>query len=790
MKNGLKRYFMKVSSLVVTVLMLFSIVKMPVTYAYFTSGAPRVSEGLEFLIFQEGGTNSNIQADVTIARPFLFEEEDQDEPLMETTAVKSEPLSMDTMGTFDLQAEEDQETSSSGEFRPPYPGETVEAEITVFEEGFSAAEIFIPSVKLHHGEKLGFALQGEIVDDGLVATFDLYQVWTWFKDMFPVPQDVTLQVSGEGYRQEGDVFFFTGETTIPLKGTYDVREIQIIAPDLLFIPEDQHLSHTLKLKDQDGLLLEDAAWFLLSASEGVSLNEETGVLKAFSEAAGENIRVEARLESQGRLHQVEKEIALYPYPDLEIAGADSITVPLPWESTSEPYELLLTQDFDIEKLIWALSPDDIDGIQVDEEGLVTVIGEARENSLLLQAQVVILDEEFTAEKIIELETIPIGAVSISGDTDHIIIPQEDRFVAFYTATVFDTENQELPEEPVFWYLEAENTLGLDLDYGQLTVEPYAEPGPVALIAFSARDPEVEGVKLITLEAPPEPEPEEEEDRASGGRERSTTPEPEEENDDDEDRAPDDRDTLETPPSLQIEGEPLLFIPADEPETAFYRAVSETGDTLTGVHWMIDGEEEPEGIFLNEETGELTLEPWAREGVLTLKASLTVLLETEDGEREELLLTDQMAVELVNLPEDENLVEENIEEKDSSEEKEEKAKLEEDEDSEDGEDGQEEEDKDEDDKDTGSDETVDDEPADEEIVEEEPEKEDDPVKEEERDEESPVGEEPDQDDSGEEDSKDVSPEDETKTLSDEKDVVAKKEDDGESASGSEEETQED
>ena len=779
MKNGLKRYFMKVSSLVVTVLMLFSIVKMPVTYAYFTSGAPRVSEGLEFLIFQEGGTNSNIQADVTIARPFLFEEEDQDEPLMETTAVKSEPLSMDTMGTFDLQAEEDQETSSSGEFRPPYPGETVEAEITVFEEGFSAAEIFIPSVKLHHGEKLGFALQGEIVDDCLVATFDLYQVWTWFKDMFPVPQDVTLQLSGEGYRQEGDVFFFTRETTIPLKGTYDVREIQIIAPDLLFIPEDEYLSHTLKLEDQDGQLLEDAAWFLLSASEGVSLNEETGVLKAFSEAAGETIRVEARLESQGRLHQVEKEIALYPYPDLEIAGADFITVPLPWESTSEPYELLLTQDFDIEKLTWALSPEDTEGIQVDEKGLVTVTGETRENSFLLEAQVVILGEDFTAEKIIELETIPIGKISVSGDIDHIVIPQEDRFVAFYTATVFDTEGQALSEEPVFWYLEAENTTGLDLDYGQLTVEPYAEPGPVALVAFSARNPEVEGVKLITLEAPPEPESEEEDD-------------------DDEDRAPDDRDTVETPPSLQIEGEPLLFIPADEPETVFYRAVSETGDPLTGVHWMIDGDEEPEGIFLDEETGELTLEPWAQEGVLTLKASLTVLLETEDGETEELLLTDQMAVELAHLPEEENLEEEKVEEKESSEEeKEEKAKLEEEEDE----------------KDSDSDEIDDEEPADdEELADEDPEEE--PVGEE-PEEEFPVDEEPDQDkggdlipakeeekeaqeetaeeakdSGGDGDFKDVSPEDETKTLSDEKDMVAKKEDDGDSASGAEKETQED
>jgi hypothetical protein len=253
---------------------------LPTTYSFFTAGDPKESAGFSFLLTRQRA-ETRTKAGITIPGPFLFEE-------------------------IIVEA-----------------GEVIEAEIVILDQGFNVDEIFIPSVRIHYKDKYSFALMGRTDENRLIATFDFYELWKWFQNLSPHPGQVSLAVSGEGYGQDGAVFFFSGETMINLKGSYDVRAIEILSPDFLILPSEETLSYEFKLVDQKGSPLYGARWKLAEDLLGVDLDEKTGVLTAKISAAGKSISVEAVLESQGRFHSDRVTVKLMQCPDNELSDSDS-----------------------------------------------------------------------------------------------------------------------------------------------------------------------------------------------------------------------------------------------------------------------------------------------------------------------------------------------------------------------------------------------------------------------------------------------------------------------------------
>jgi len=522
-------YNRRIFSLIFVLFLLASIINLSSTGAFFTTGVPIESDGLSFLI-KEQQNREDTGVNLSIKRPFLFEEEEvamdgsEEEIAADNNIAGSRILATESEGLPE---------QSSNNVKQPSPGETVEAEIVIADFDFNVEDIFIPSVRLHYGDKSSFILSGEIEESSLVATFNLYEIWSWFQELLPLPEQVTLTVTGEGYQLDGSIFFFSGKVLIPLTGTYDVRAVEIVSPEVMFILEGEALVHELVLVDQDGLPLEGASWKLVEPGEGISLDDKTGLLTAGYTAVGEKITVEATLESQGRLHTAQAIIQFQIYPQLQIVGPESITLPPPGESIRQSYELFSEQSLEPADVSWAITPS-MEGVKVDEDGMVTVYGGAGAGSFTLTARCKILGHPFNLEKEIELVNIPIGFVVIEGN-NHIIIPDKEAVNAAYTATVFSPNGNIIDNENVSWHLEAGSTSGLQLTAdGLLTVGPHAVPGQVTLVSVSVRDPAVKGTMQVTLEAlsevkpEPEPDPETEEDSISDEKNQpEVIPQPEE-----------------------------------------------------------------------------------------------------------------------------------------------------------------------------------------------------------------------------------------------------------------------
>ena len=221
---------MRVLSSLVICSMLFSIINLSVAYTYFTSVGDRESEGFTFLVFEQK-KDSNINADVSLSREFLFEEEERGfgdgEDTITTKNFSMEAASMNDDG---IQSHDVGQSPES---------KYIAAEISMIGQDFHVEDIFTPSVKLHYEDRISFALSVEILEGILVANFDIDEVQQWFQNASLLPDYVTLEVSGEGY-DEDTVVFFRGATTIPLKGTYDVIDITDVE---LPIPESKPIEN-------------------------------------------------------------------------------------------------------------------------------------------------------------------------------------------------------------------------------------------------------------------------------------------------------------------------------------------------------------------------------------------------------------------------------------------------------------------------------------------------------------------------------------------------------------------
>lgn len=600
MKTLLSKLAWKTTALLLIVSMLFSIVKLPRAYAYFATDSPRESGGISFLIIMENEAH-NAPAGLALGRPFLFEEE---EPLeTDGLAVMSMGFSLGgfnmNSGIDDSGESEQLQASSPGDYRMPFPGERVDAVISIDDPHFSANEIFIPSVKLHYEDNITFALAGEVIDGALLAAFDLLEIWNWFRESPDVPATITLAAAGEGYAEDGSVFAFSGEAEVNLKGRYDLWQLQIAGPDVLFIPQGGKIMYQYKAVDQNGSTLTGVKWALLEDVSGVHIDGRTGELAVEHGAAGNSVILEACLESQGRLHVDRMEIQLHSYPLLEIRGAGQITVPLPGESVVEPYELFLSPPFEPAGLSWEVSGN-VQGVEVDDGGRVHLHGHAGGESFTLTALAEILGTPFAVHKEILLEIVTVTSVQIAGE-QQIIVPESEPLTVYYTAEVYDPEGEKLPGEPVSWRLEPDQLTGITLsDDGALTVEPWAGATGVVLQAVSVRDPSISGALSVSVERIIDDPP-------------PAVPGPAE--------------------TLAIYGEDLVLIPAGENSKMLQYSVSPAANlSAQDVSWSL--ETPVSGVSLDG-LGRLTVWGSAGEGSAVLLVQVEVPLDGADEENWEL-----------------------------------------------------------------------------------------------------------------------------------------------------------
>jgi hypothetical protein len=606
----LKKGCMKTAAVLVTVAMVFSIVKIPVVYAYFT--AAKESEPLYFRIV----VLENVEADVSFIDSFLIDEDKESAAGGKTKTMAFAMGAMHSPSTGRL-GESPLNTASLGALLGEEQASIedklsresiVQAEIRL-EDGFDPGDIDVSSVELHYGGNSASALSGELNADGaLVVDFDRELIASWFAGTGEEMESVTFTVTGEGYAGGLDRFIFSGEASLKLKGSYETRAVAITGVDAFFIPEPgETVEGAYLLVNQDGVELQGARWALDSAGtlEGVEIDLETGYLTVYSNAVQGAVNIIAAIEVEGRLLTAQKTVELYARPELAITGADSITIPLPEEIAAEQYAVEPLEGLALANLTFALL-EETDGISIDESGLVTVAATAAGESFTLVARVAVegVSNPLILKKEVLLETIQIGSVEVTG-TENIIIPETEACQESYEALVYDPEGNLLAGEPILWTLEdvpAGSGVSLS-EEGVLTVEPHAAAGTITVKAASVRNPAVSGSRSVTLEAPSQEPP------------RASTPEESSEN------------------RLFIQGPTLILIPSGEAaKTYTYTAADCRGNPLEGALFALL--EEYPGVTLSG-NGELTVGSGAAEGEIVLQALLEENTQTTGEEAQPL-----------------------------------------------------------------------------------------------------------------------------------------------------------
>ena len=606
----LKKGCMKTAAVLVTVAMVFSIVKIPVVYAYFT--AAKESEPLYFRIV----VLENVEADVSFIDSFLIDEDKESAAGGKTKTMAFAMGAMHSPSTGRL-GESPLNTASLGALLGEEQASIedklsresiVQAEIRL-EDGFDPGDIDVSSVELHYGGNSASALSGELNADGaLVVDFDRELIASWFAGTGEEMESVTFTVTGEGYAGGLDRFIFSGEASLKLKGSYETRAVAITGVDAFFIPEPgETVEGAYLLVNQDGVELQGARWALDSAGtlEGVEIDLETGYLTVYSNAVQGAVNIIAAIEVEGRLLTAQKTVELYARPELAITGADSITIPLPEEIAAEQYAVEPLEGLALANLTFALL-EETDGISIDESGLVTVAATAAGESFTLVARVAVegVSNPLILKKEVLLETTQIGSVEVTG-TENIIIPETEACQESYEALVYDPEGNLLAGEPILWTLEdvpAGSGVSLS-EEGVLTVEPHAAAGTITVKAASVRNPAVSGSRSVTLEAPSQEPP------------RASTPEESSEN------------------RLFIQGPTLILIPSGEAaKTYTYTAADCRGNPLEGALFALL--EEYPGVTLSG-NGELTVGSGAAEGEIVLQALLEENTQTTGEEAQPL-----------------------------------------------------------------------------------------------------------------------------------------------------------
>jgi hypothetical protein len=513
-----KRQLMRVCAIVVVFAMICSITGMPAALAYFTSET-KTSEPLSLVIVP---LPKKTGANVLFTDGFIVEEKSGSG--ISTMAVPTRQSFSGGGMTLSVQSSAGQ-TEHNSASKILNEQETLTA-VVILEDGFEAGEIYVPSLKIHYEGKSAAALSGELNEEGsLVAEFDRAEIASWFDGVTGGIEQVTFDVTGEGYEDGLRQYLFDGRATIKLTGSYAVNSVQIIGAGAHLIPAGGGTAAgTYQLTNQDGTLLDMAGglldkvdWSLETPAPGVEIDAAGGALAVSPDAAEGFVTITAVIESEGRTHQAVKTVALCRDPGLEIKGAGKITFPQGLGITTEAYSLTTQNGASLDSITWEIA-EGADGITVDQDGKVTVDGMTTAQSFTLVARATLIDIPLLAETTVQLESMAPAGITmpeeppVGSPGDQIIINGQSFIplpakgaVEVHTYSASDLAGG--PLEGVAWSLQGEAE-GVTLDGGTLTVGDTAAGGAVTLQAVLELPGEKEGEinvltgrKLITIANP-------------------------------------------------------------------------------------------------------------------------------------------------------------------------------------------------------------------------------------------------------------------------------------------------
>ena len=494
-----KKQLMRLCSTIVILAILCSMTGHPAAMAYFT-GETKRSDTLALIITRDP---ENAEALIQFLDGFIVEE----------GSILIQDKTSQTFSTSSLTLQEpliaaDTSISTSEIISEP---DTLKALICM-ENGFNAADLYIPSLELHYQGNSALALAGEINQEGnLLAEFDRGEIAAWFEDSTEQIEQVTFDVTGDGYEEGIYPFHFVGLGTINFAGSYETKNTEILGPAGFLTPEDGvPVSKTYRLANQDGTLLEGAAWALETPCPGVEIDEATGSLTVSGDAAEGYLIMTAIVERESRVHKARKTIAVCDDPGLAIDGADQIQIPYSGECANATYELSTQNGVKVDNITWEIA-ESVAGVNVEQNGTVMVDGTAAEGNFTLVALATLKGIPLSAETTVVLENMPAPVVSAvppvtTTDTllidgaDLILIPKEGETGTF-TYSANDLDGNSLVG--VNWILTGE-TDGVTLEGSTLTIVNTAPGGMVTLEATLVTDNEdgsqnlLSGKKNITL----------------------------------------------------------------------------------------------------------------------------------------------------------------------------------------------------------------------------------------------------------------------------------------------------
>jgi len=476
----IKKQLMRACSTLVVLAMICTLIMPPAVMAYFTGDAKR-SDTLALVITRDP---ENAEALIQFLDGFIVEKE---------SSTSSQEQTIQTFSTRSLTLNEEPlyETGTSVTTSEIISEPDTLKALICLDDGFNAADLYIPSLELSYQGNSALALAGEINQDGnLLAEFDRAEIAVWFEESADQIEQVTFDVTGDGYEEGIYPFHFAGLGTINLSGSYETKSTEIMGHAGFLIPEEgEAVSETYRLVNQDGTHLEGAAWALETPCQGVEIDAATGSLTVLHDVAEGDVIITAIIERENRVHKARKTVAVCQNPGLEIVGAELIKIPYSGESSSVTYELNTINGATIENITWELA-EAIDRVTVDPTGIVTVDGTAAEGSITLVARATLKGILLTAETAIVLEKMPEPETTmlvISENTtdtlivtgnDLILIPKEGETSSFtYTAADLDGNIM----DGVNWFL-VDEIEGVSLEGSTLTITDTTGEGVVTLEA--------------------------------------------------------------------------------------------------------------------------------------------------------------------------------------------------------------------------------------------------------------------------------------------------------------------
>ncbi|MCR3921330.1 MAG: hypothetical protein NUK65_02295 [Firmicutes bacterium] len=200
----LKRLITKPVVTFMIILMLFSLIRIPFTEAFFTAQDHSAKVILKVTKLGVADADANM----------LFED-----PFIIERIAESVVSNDDTTAPMMMVAEKEQLVLIS-------PEETEIWALIELQGSYDTGDIFVPSLQLHHNGQATKALRGALTEgNSLRVAFDRTVIQGWLNDVVG-DGNISFAVTGEGYKGGLDHFMFTGDGVL----LFEERLIEPIQP--------------------------------------------------------------------------------------------------------------------------------------------------------------------------------------------------------------------------------------------------------------------------------------------------------------------------------------------------------------------------------------------------------------------------------------------------------------------------------------------------------------------------------------------------------------------------------